>query len=78
VITIPSDVIITVAAGPLNGLRLIEAEYDGYLIYMFTKDIRSTRNSLPKRPQLRRTMPYRILLIEDNDGDVQLILSSLI
>jgi hypothetical protein len=39
-VTVPKNAIVTVKAGPLDGTRLIDVEWDGELIMMFTVDLR--------------------------------------
>lgn len=39
-ITVPSGSIVTVVAGPLNGTRLVEVDWDGDIMLMFTEDLR--------------------------------------
>ena len=39
-LTIPVGALVTVVAGPLNGTLLIEAEWEGDILLMFTTDVR--------------------------------------
>jgi hypothetical protein len=39
-VTVPKNAIVTVQAGPLDGTRLIDVEWDGHIIMMFTVDLR--------------------------------------
>ncbi len=39
-VTVPKNAIVTVKDGPLDGTRLIDVEWDGELVMMFTLDLR--------------------------------------
>jgi len=39
-LTVPKNAVVTVKAGPLDGTRLIDVEWDGELVMMFTLDLR--------------------------------------
>jgi hypothetical protein len=39
-VTVPKNAIVTIKAGPLDGTRLIDVEWDGQLVMMFTVDLR--------------------------------------
>ena len=38
-LTVPSGSIVTVVDGPLNGTRLVEVDWDGDIVLMFTQDL---------------------------------------
>jgi hypothetical protein len=39
-VTVPKNAVVTVKAGPLDGTRLIDVEWDGETLMMFTVDLR--------------------------------------
>ena len=39
-LTIPTGSLVSVLAGPLNGTRLVEVDWDGDIVLMFTEDLR--------------------------------------
>ena len=39
-VTVPKNAIISVTAGPLDGTRLVDVEWDGRTVMMFTVDLR--------------------------------------
>ena len=39
-VTVPKNAIVTVKAGPLDGTRLVDVEWDGEMLMMFTVDLR--------------------------------------
>lgn len=39
-LTVPKNAIVTVKAGPLDGTRLVDVEWEGQLVMMFTIDLR--------------------------------------
>jgi hypothetical protein len=39
-ITVPVGAVVTIIAGPLNGARLVEVEWDGDTVLMFSEDLR--------------------------------------
>lgn len=39
-VTIPKNATVAVKAGPLDGTRLIDVEWEGHLVMMFTVDLR--------------------------------------
>lgn len=38
--TVPKNALVTVKAGPLDGTRLVDVEWDGHTVMMFTIDLR--------------------------------------
>ncbi len=44
-VTVPKGAIVTVVNGPLDGTRLVDVEWDGDMVLMFTIDLRE-RGSL--------------------------------
>jgi hypothetical protein len=43
--TFPKNAILTITAGPLDGTRLVDVEWEGHVVMMFTIDLRE-RGSL--------------------------------
>jgi hypothetical protein len=46
--TVPKGAIVTVLNGPLDGTRLVDVEWDGQMVMMFTVDLRE-RGTLIKQ-----------------------------
>ena len=39
-VTVPAGSVVSVLEGPLNGTRLVEVDWDGDVVLMFTEDLR--------------------------------------
>ena len=46
-VTVPASSVVTVTSGPFDGIRLVDVEWEGKTLMMFTSDLRGHGHKLP-------------------------------
>ena len=52
-ISLPVNAILKVVAGPLNGNRLMDVEWEGKVVMVFVQDLQSRAETLDEAPQVK-------------------------
>ena len=45
-VTIPKNALLTVTSGPVDGTRLVDVEWEGEMVMMFTADLRERSSKI--------------------------------